>query len=1039
MNIAFDAGAIEVGRGSGIGNYTLHQFKAMAELYPEHNYYYLNLIHNSSLIDVIQAPNFHKIFLDTGKDGFIRHSGEKYYDLVGSGIKNFIAKYDIDVFYMTAPFLSPLGTFQVAPYQKEWLAETATVITVYDVIPYIMRDRYLAADADFKWYMKNVDMIRWTDRQLAISVSAKEDMVNYLGFDESKIDVIYGGVSDRYRVLKITSGQKKALFDKFAVNSEFLLGCVSADQRKNTDGLIKAYAAMPKELRDRYQLVIAGRLPPHDDGASFKRLIKELGMEGRVILTDYVTDEELIMFYNLAKLMVFPSLYEGFGLPLIESWACGTPVLASNNSSLGELAGDTGLTFDPNDCQDMTRGLVKALTSVDLEEKLRLGQAKLPLFTWERVAQLSMDAITLAYQEKQEALAARAKPSLAAVFFNSGDLTENWRGTLSKLARHFSISVFIDGGEGGATTVWDQKIAVADTKAFIKQAVGFDHIVYFADEQTDERALKLMRAHPGSWLLMDEDMDALALMMAGLNKSDHVYSGLAEKMRRYFTDEQKPLAGLAQLYEASAKTLVARARQKNTLLDGNLHRAVYCLDPQKWPRANYSNTELADLAETAVDNMARAIRDPQFLYDAEGLIRHIKEAEIQPNAYDHNSLKALTATLGLAISTDPVTKMIEAADDVLAGSSRLQVDLVTSWNTVCGIAEYTKFYADSLIREVDFSIYPPRAAELSGDDDDRVRSRAWDFHGDMRALAHELLASEAPLVHIQYSLSFFFPSELALLIQLLDGRKKVLVSCHNTKVLVPSGPEERKILNKAVYVVHQERDREVLLGNGLKAHNIHLIPLGQIKAAERDKEAVRTALGLSGRHPVIGSYGFLFPHKGIYETIEAVALLKKTYPEIFYVASCALYDNPESHKCHQDCLRLIQAEGLGDNVRLITDYLKPEESLFLLQSCDVFSMPYADTQESASGAARFCIAARRPLVVTAINIFKEYKDCTLQIEDNRPQNIADGIEEMLRPENYKHYLATVNRIADQHTWDKVAERYLDLYQDLVAHDLPQKI
>jgi hypothetical protein len=73
-------------------------------LFPQNNYYYLNLIHDSTLVDIIPPTNFHKVFLDTGKDGFIRFSGEQYYDLVGSAVKNFIHQYEIDVFYMTAPF-----------------------------------------------------------------------------------------------------------------------------------------------------------------------------------------------------------------------------------------------------------------------------------------------------------------------------------------------------------------------------------------------------------------------------------------------------------------------------------------------------------------------------------------------------------------------------------------------------------------------------------------------------------------------------------------------------------------------------------------------------------------------------------------------------------------------------------------------------------------------------------------------------------------------------------------------------------------------
>ena len=117
---------------------------------------------------------------------------------------------------------------------------------------------------------------------------------------------------------------------------------------------------MPTELKEQYQLVIVCKLSQEAvDG--FMKLAKESGAEGRVICTNFVTDEELLIFYNLAHLTAFPSKYEGFGLPVVESWACGTPVLTSNNSSLVEVGGDGAVLVNTNDVSDITRGLVQAL------------------------------------------------------------------------------------------------------------------------------------------------------------------------------------------------------------------------------------------------------------------------------------------------------------------------------------------------------------------------------------------------------------------------------------------------------------------------------------------------------------------------------------------------------------------------------------------------------------------------------------------------------------------------------------------------------
>jgi glycosyltransferase involved in cell wall biosynthesis len=414
------------------------------------------------------------------------------------------------------------------------------------------------------------------------------------------------------------------------------------------------------------------------------------------------------------------------------------------------------------------------------------------------------------------------------------------------------------------------------------------------------------------------------------------------------------------------------------------------------------------------------------------MLDNIRQEEIEKKNYTFDDAAALSKTLGLAISAGHCLKSLKTA--ALRGClKKFHVDMVSSWNTVCGIAEYTKFYVESLSDDVDFTIFPPKSDSLLSKDGEFVRERVWNYHDSSIDLANALLSSDSEIVHIQYTEGFFKTSELLSLINSLYKRKKIVVSCHNTKYLVPSAAEELTVLNHARYVVHQEQDRKNLLESGFYESNISLIPHGQIKTATRTPDKVRSVLGLNDRYPVIGSYGFLFSHKGICETIQAVGILKEKFPKIYYLASCALYEHPDSYACHNKCLELIAACGLADNVALITDFLKPKESLFLLQSCDLFAVLHGETAESASGSVRFCIAARRPLLVTKTGIFKEYADFTPQIENNSPASIAAGIEEILTPENYKRYSHLVNRIADENTWEKIGERYINLYSDLIAN------
>jgi len=162
------------------------------------------------------------------------------------------------------------------------------------------------------------------------------------------------------------------------------------EPRKNIIGLIKAYGKLPENLKNTYQLVIAG-----GRGWKYKDIFREinkLSSASRIIFTGYLPREELRQLYNQASLFVYPSIYEGFGFPVLEALACGVPVITANTSSLPEVAGEAAVFIDPRSAEDISSAISMLLTEKEVRETLiRKGPAQVKKFSWERAAEETLN------------------------------------------------------------------------------------------------------------------------------------------------------------------------------------------------------------------------------------------------------------------------------------------------------------------------------------------------------------------------------------------------------------------------------------------------------------------------------------------------------------------------------------------------------------------------------------------------------------------------------------------------------------------------
>lgn len=257
------------------------------------------------------------------------------------------------------------------------------VVTVYDLSFVLFPERFGAWRRLYlRWGTKRSS--RKARRIIAISASTREDVIDLLGVADGKVDVVPCGVDEDFQ--PISDRQRLDHFRmKRHLPRRMILFVGTIEPRKNLVTLLKAYALLRQRLEVPL-LVIAGPKGWHHQEVF--AAVEELNLHDRVRFPGYIPREELPLWYNAADCFVYPSLYEGFGLPPLEAMACGTPVIASDTSSLPEVVGDAGLLVDPTSAGHIADAMERVLTDEYLRTGMRRkGLARSSEFSWQRVAQ----------------------------------------------------------------------------------------------------------------------------------------------------------------------------------------------------------------------------------------------------------------------------------------------------------------------------------------------------------------------------------------------------------------------------------------------------------------------------------------------------------------------------------------------------------------------------------------------------------------------------------------------------------------------------
>ncbi len=281
-------------------------------------------------------------------------------------------------------FTGPLDLFHSTDFTLPPVRRAKTVLQVHD-LSFLRTPQH--AEPSLQRYLQQVvpRSVRRADLVLADSQHTKQDLVALLGVAPERIMVVLAGVEARFR--RVTDeAQLEQVRQRYGLSQPFILGLGTLEPRKNFAGLISAYAALRARQDTPHQLVIGGRKGWLYQGI-FDR-VAELGLEEQVRFLGFVADEDLPALYTLADVFAFPSFYEGFGIPILESMACETPVVASNASSLPEVVGEAGLMVSPEDTEALAQALGQALRDAPLRRTLiSRGQEQARRFTWERAAQ----------------------------------------------------------------------------------------------------------------------------------------------------------------------------------------------------------------------------------------------------------------------------------------------------------------------------------------------------------------------------------------------------------------------------------------------------------------------------------------------------------------------------------------------------------------------------------------------------------------------------------------------------------------------------
>jgi len=355
MKIAVDGRAAVWYRGTGIGTYTLQLLRNL-----------LRLTKNISGLFPQDYPGF-----DVTNQGYVKETIFK--DKFWETIENKVFQVPKNTSILHIPH-NGLGAYDT---------KAKRIVTLHDVIPYVLPDT-VGVYYHKKFLLKMPKILREAERIITVSQHSKKDICNYLNVAEAKVDVVYEAPESIYKPYNRAKA-KKYLAAKYNIDFPYILYLGGFSPRKNVPLLIEAFHKVHANLGKGVKLVIIGKMARNYEVVL--NMIEKYKLSREVVFTGFIPVSDMPAVYTASDMFVYPSLYEGFGLPPLEAMACGVPTICSNNSSLPEVVGDGAELVDAQNLDTIAETILKISDDQEYGRKLAArGLVRAKEFSWHKTA-----------------------------------------------------------------------------------------------------------------------------------------------------------------------------------------------------------------------------------------------------------------------------------------------------------------------------------------------------------------------------------------------------------------------------------------------------------------------------------------------------------------------------------------------------------------------------------------------------------------------------------------------------------------------------
>lgn len=534
----------------------------------------------------------------------------------------------------------PAAYFLMSPFDTDTAvlttylpARVPLIATLYDLIPLLHPDQYLVHPLERARYMASLALLRRADLVLAISEATRRDAMTHLGLAPGRVTSIGAGVDTSFQPAAPGAPRPTAPFAELGLRGPYVMAVLGDDARKNLSALLEAMVHLPSAVGHDLSLVVIGNYDMTSRGR-FHTSPAGQALGARLVFSGRVPDDWLIPLYQHAALHVFPSLYEGFGLPAAEAAACGCPSITSNTSSLPEVLETPEATFDPRQPAQLAALITRVQTDVDFRSRLMArGLAAAQRHTWDAVADRTLAALDQAGDllRRRTRLPVPRQPRVALVGpmppTRSGIADYNAR-IVNALQARCRLDLFLSHHESRAPAAWRGGRCYR-TRSLLElvEPACYDAVIYtFGNSEHHQETLDAHLARPGWVWLHDVQLHDLLFRRAYRNRTTaEADAFLREALHDAYGTRMPDLpspgtpVGLEFLRERSIGYLEPVVRQARGILLHSAH-AADLLRHDLAPNAHVPPVSILPLAFPEVTRRAPRVLPPPWVVAHFGIL-----------------------------------------------------------------------------------------------------------------------------------------------------------------------------------------------------------------------------------------------------------------------------------------------------------------------------------------------------------------------------------------------------------------------------------